>query len=357
MPKKRAPWSTRRYLVLAGAVLTFASVAMITGIYARTVPTVSADVTMSRGEPASTSWEKPAWAVWPLPQNRVAAQMEPPDLTLVPQPLPPPAAVPVVPPTPPSVSPAAAVPAAVLGPTSPAWRLNAGKASADDGRPMIAILIDDVGVARQNAELAIALDAPVTLSFMTYASDAPAQVAAARARGHEIMLHVPMEPLDHREDPGPNPLAVGLAPAELSRRIVWSLGRFDGFVGINNHMGSRFTADPDGMSMLMEALKRRGLLFVDSRTTASTVGTEMARRHGVPTASRDVFLDNEVDTGDIEARLAETERRARAQGAAIAIGHPHPETIATLRRWIPQAQARGFVLVPVSAVVARGLTD
>jgi len=352
-------------MALAGGVLALASVAMIVGIYARTVPTVSADVTMSRGDPVRTDWEKPAWAVWPLPQNRVAAQMVPPDLTLVPQPVPqlvpPPVTAPVVPPPPPMVAPAASPnepnsPAA-LGPASPAWRLNAGKASVDDGRPMIAILIDDVGVARQNAELAIALDPSVTLSFMTYAHDAPAQVAAARARGHEIMLHVPMEPLDHREDPGPNPLAVGLAPAELSRRIVWSLGRFDGFVGINNHMGSRFTADPDGMGMLMEALKRRGLLFVDSRTTASTVGADMARRHGVPTASRDVFLDNEVDTGDIEARLAETERRARAQGAAIAIGHPHPETIATLRRWIPQAQARGFVLVPVSAVVARGLTD
>lgn len=315
--------------------------------------------------PASTvtPLEHPAWTVWALPQSREAAQMAAPDRAYVMRPVVPPVDVPETAPAVPSPPPATMAPAAeppgaaALAPASPAWRRNATKAAPADGRPMIAILIDDVGVARQNTELAIALDPSVTLSFMTYAGDAPAQVAAARARGHEIMLHLPMEPLDHGDNPGPNALVVGLPAAELERRIDWGLGRFEGFVGVNNHMGSRFTANREGMAALMAALKQRGLLFVDSRTTASSVGTEMARLNGVPAASRDVFLDNGVDAGDIEARLAETERRARAQGAAIAIGHPHPETIATLRRWIPQAQARGFVLVPVSAVVGRGLTD
>ena len=133
-----------------------------------------------------------------------------------------PAALPaVVTPAPASIAPVSVA----VAPVSPAWRRNAVKASATDGRPMIAILIDDVGVARQNAELAMALDPSVTLAFMTYAADAPAQVAAARARGHEIMLHLPMEPLDHAENPGPNALAVGLTPGELERRIAWGLGR------------------------------------------------------------------------------------------------------------------------------------
>jgi polysaccharide deacetylase 2 family uncharacterized protein YibQ len=240
--------------------------------------------------------------------------------------------------------------------TAPAWKRFATAAPPTDGRPMIAIVLDDVGVARRHAENAMTLDPSVTLAFMTYAPDVAAQVAAARARGHEIMMHVPMEPMTRSEDPGPNALVTGLKTAELARRIDWNLARFDGYVGVNNHMGSRFTSDRAGMEQVMAALRRRGLLFIDSRTTAQTVAADEARRQGVPAASRDVFLDNEVDARGIEAQLAETERKARAQGAAIAIGHPHPETVAALRRWIPQARARGFVLVPVTAVVARGLT-
>jgi polysaccharide deacetylase 2 family uncharacterized protein YibQ len=349
LPKRRG---------LVAALFVGACLALLLSVLVFRETSRSLGETASNPAPAVTPLEHPAWTVWTLPQNREAAQMAAPDRAYVLRPVMPPSAAPEAAPAAPVAPPATELPqSAPLAPATPTWRRNAVRALPADGRPMIAILIDDVGVARHNTELVMALDPSVTLSFMTYAGDAPAQVAAARTRGHEIMLHLPMEPLDHGDNPGPNALVVGLPAAELERRIGWGLGRFEGFVGVNNHMGSRFTANREGMAALMAALKQRGLLFVDSRTTASSVGAEMARLHGVPAASRDVFLDNEVDAGDIEARLAETERRARAQGAAIAIGHPHPETIATLRRWIPQAQARGFVLVPVSAVVARGLTD
>ena len=165
------------------------------------------------------------------------------------------------------------------------------------------------------------------------------------------MVHVPMEPMSRGEDMGPYGLAVGLSHDELLRRLRWDLGRFDGYVGINNHMGSRFTSDAASMDAVMAELKARGLLFIDSRTIATTLGAETAERAGVPNASRDVFLDNERDATAVGERLAVLEARARRQGSAIAIGHPHDGTLAELALWLDTLAAKGLVLVPVSAIV------
>jgi uncharacterized protein len=116
-------------------------------------------------------------------------------------------------------------------------------------------------------------------------------------------------------------------------------------------MGSRFTSDAAGMMLVMEELKSRGLLFIDSRTTATSAGADVARRLGVPTAARDVFLDNEADAPAIGERLRHLERVAREHGSAIAIGHPHDATIAALGKWIERLPQKGIVLVPVSAIV------
>jgi uncharacterized protein len=116
-------------------------------------------------------------------------------------------------------------------------------------------------------------------------------------------------------------------------------------------MGSRFTSDVQGMTAVMEELKVRGLLFIDSRTIASTVAAERAQRLGVPNASRDVFLDNERDATAVAERLAVLEARARRQGSAIAIGHPHDGTLAELTLWLDTLASKGLVLVPVSAIV------
>ena len=317
---------------------------------ARTQQAGAPPVSERRAEPSA---EGPSWKVWRVdPAPTIAPTDDRPAMESA-QSAPPATAVPprgkeqqtlaALPP------PAQIVPPESRGP--------AARGPEAQGKPRIAILLDDVGVVRRNAELAATLDAPVTLAFMTYAPDVAAQAAAARTRGHEIMLHLPMEPLSRSENPGPNALVLGLDPAELDRRIDWALSRFDFFVGVNNHMGSRFTADRPGMARVMEALKTKGVFFVDSRTTAQTVAGDEAKRHGVPSLNRDVFLDNDLGAGQIDAQLAEAERKARAQGHALAIGHPHPETIAALKRWIPEARARGIELVAVSALVGTGLTE
>ncbi|HUC67146.1 MAG TPA: divergent polysaccharide deacetylase family protein [Stellaceae bacterium] len=233
----------------------------------------------------------------------------------------------------------------------PAWLRFAVPPPPVDGRPEIAIVLDDVGLDRKGAERAIALPEPVTLSFMAYATDLPQMAEAAHRNGHELMLHVPMEPISRSEDMGPNGLSVDLSRDEVLRRLRWDLDRFDGYVGINNHMGSRFTADAAGMSWVLEELKARGLLFLDSRTIGNSVGIELARKFGVPHAGRDVFLDNVIEPAAIEAQLAETEEIARRHGSAIAIGHPHDVTLDVLTPWLAGLKAKGFVLVPLSTIV------
>jgi polysaccharide deacetylase 2 family uncharacterized protein YibQ len=235
----------------------------------------------------------------------------------------------------------------------PAWRRYAVRAEVTEGHPLIAILIDDAGLNRRNTARLVDLRGPLTFAFMTYADNLQKQSAAARTHGHELMLHMPMEPLDHAQNAGPNALETELDAAELHRRLLWGLDRLDGYVGINNHMGSRFTAWEPGMSMVMEELKRRGLLFVDSRTIADSVGDRMAERYSVPHADRDVFLDNDEDGAAVTERLADLEAVARKHGMAIGIGHPHDGTIAALVEWLPTMAQKGFVLVPVSTIVER----
>ena len=232
-----------------------------------------------------------------------------------------------------------------------AWRRLAITPPPHDGRPRIAIVIDDLGVDRKRSARAIALPAPLTMAFLAYAPDLESQTAAARAAGHELLVHVPMQPRNDTLDPGPNVLAVDLAPEALRRRLAWGLTRFTGFVGINNHMGSRFTAHADGMAVVMETLRQRGLLFLDSRTTGGSVGAAAARAQGVPYAVRNVFLDNENDVAAVNARLGETEAVARRLGLAVAIGHPRDGTLKALAPWLAEASQRGFTLVPISAAV------
>ena len=236
--------------------------------------------------------------------------------------------------------------------TQPAWlRYAVAPPPAMRGRARVAIVIDDLGMDRRRTERTIALKGPLTLSFLAYADDLPHLTEAAHRAGHELLVHVPMEPMSRAEDMGPNGLAVALSHDELMRRLRWDLDRFDGYVGINNHMGSRFTSDAPAMTAIMAELKARGLLFIDSRTIASTVAAEVAQRLGVPNASRDVFLDNESDATAVGERLAVLEATARRHGSAIAIGHPHDGTLAELTLWLDKLDSKGLVLVPVSTIV------
>jgi len=260
----------------------------------------------------------------------------------VPVPAPVPEPAPALPVAPPVVAP-------VVRPAGlPAWQAFA--VPARPAKAMVAVIIDDMGLDHRRSLLVTELPGPLTLSYMSYAPHAVEQTRAAHARGHELMMHMPMQPLAAL-DAGPDVLSEQFPPAELHRRVEADLDRFSGIVGVNNHMGSKFTAYEPGMKIVMESLRQRGLLFIDSMTTNKSVGMAVARQAGVPTARRNIFLDDVEDEASVMGQLAKAEEQAKSAGSVIVIGHPHDGTIAALTVWLPTLAQKGITLVPVTTVV------
>ncbi|MCF8468777.1 MAG: divergent polysaccharide deacetylase family protein [Sneathiella sp.] len=234
----------------------------------------------------------------------------------------------------------------------PPWKRYAALAPPRNGKPMIAMIIDDVGLSQERVDELAELPALLTLAFLPYAPALQSKVDQVRSRGDEVMLHLPMEPTDDHMDPGPDALLTELSDDEIRRRTIKNLDSFTGYVGVNNHMGSRFTANGKAMAIVMDIMAQRGLLFLDSKTTAASTGYRLAVERGMPSAKRDVFIDNVIAEQAILLQLQKVERIAEHNGVAIAIGHPHPATIEALKKWLPEMKKRGFLFVPVSVITA-----
>ncbi|NVJ99019.1 MAG: divergent polysaccharide deacetylase family protein [Alphaproteobacteria bacterium] len=237
---------------------------------------------------------------------------------------------------------------------TPSWEKNAVTLAEVTG-PEVAIVIDDLGLSREATDRLERMPGPYTLAYLPYAEDLPAQTGKVRQAGHELMVHLPMEPKGVAADPGTNALLLDLPEAEFERRIKWNLQQFDGFVGINNHMGSRLTEAAGPMVRVMMHLKADGYLFLDSLTSANSVGLSAAKATGVPTVSRDIFLDNIQRVEDIWEQLAKVERIARKRGYGIAIGHPYSVTLDVLAEWRETLAAKGITLVPISQIIKEKL--
>ena len=233
----------------------------------------------------------------------------------------------------------------------PAWKKFAVPFTATAEIPTVTIIIDDLGGDRAHTKEIIALPGPLTAAFLPYPSHIAEQVESARAAGHEIMMHMPMEAEDADLDPGTYVLRSSMIPDTFETVLEENLAAFGGYVGINNHMGSRLTQDPVAMRIVMAHLFNHGLLFVDSRTIASSVAEQAAADYGIPRAARNVFLDNDPDVESIMKNLEKLEREAHKTGHAIAIGHPKRATIDALKQWLPTLKDKGLALAPVSAVV------
>ncbi len=223
-------------------------------------------------------------------------------------------------------------------------------AAAGRSAPTIALIIDDCGADEAHTRQAIALPSEVTLSFLPYPTNSFVLSHQASLAHHEVIVHLPMQPVG-AENPGPMALMTNLSPAETERRLDWALAHVSGYDGVNNHMGSRFTASRRALIPVMQQLSVRGLLFLDSRTTPETQAEKVAHEAGMLAGSRDVFLDDEQTASGVERQLAAAEEFARAHGTAIVIGHPHPETLAALKNWVVNVRARGFELAPLKAVL------
>jgi hypothetical protein len=216
----------------------------------------------------------------------------------------------------------------------------------------VALVIDDLGHDVNDLRPLVALGVPVTYSVLPYEEQTPEVVAELRRRRAEMILHLPMEP-KNGQNPGPGALLQGMSDGELREKTEAALKAVPGAVGVNNHMGSLLSAEEGPMNAVLGVLAARGLFFLDSRTSAESVGYKVAIGLGVPAAERQVFLDGDPAPEAIHAQFQRLLNLARTKGAAIAIGHPHPETLAALTREVPKAKAEGYEFVPVSYLLTR----
>lgn len=228
--------------------------------------------------------------------------------------------------------------------------LCAGTAWAD---VRVSIIIDDLGNRAVLDRRAVALPGPVAMSVLPHTPHARRIAESAHAAGKEVLVHLPMQRLEEAR-PGPGVLHLDITRGELERTLHDALDAVPYASGVNNHMGSLLTRHPGHMAWLMSALRQRGaLFFVDSRTTRHTVAERLAREHGVPALSRDIFLDDDPGPEAVNAAFDRLLDVARRRGAAVAIGHPRRATLEVLEARLPRLADDGVALVTLSELLQR----
>ena len=235
------------------------------------------------------------------------------------------------------------------------WRAYARPFNAAEQRPRIAIIISGLGLSSAATEAAVQdMPSEVTLAFTPYASRLEAWISTSRAAGHEVMLSLPMEPMGFpASDPGPHTLLTSLSPVENLDRMEWALGRFTGYVGVVDFLGSRFTTNEQSLLPVLKALKDRGLMFVDSKSSSSSVAAQIAGIIDLPHAVNSRFIDDEASRSYIDRALDDLEKTARRNGSAVGIGYAYPVTLERVKSWAATLPQKGIVLAPVTALATR----
>jgi len=218
-------------------------------------------------------------------------------------------------------------------------------------QPRIALIIDDIGYSRHRAEPF--LDLPIDMTFSILPKLRKSEILAREFhdQGQEIMLHQPMEPYDQDLDPGPGALFVGDEPEKIAKTLDDNISEIPHAVGVNNHMGSRFTASRREISEALRVVKKRDLLFVDSLTSSKSKAYKTARNLHLAAGYRNTFLDNIPCESKIHAQLQRLKKHVLQSGQGIGIGHPYPETARAIRRFINDLQGSGISFVHVSRLI------
>ena len=210
--------------------------------------------------------------------------------------------------------------------------------------PKVAIIIDDMGYKNQIGNQLIELALALSFAFLPFGPFTQDQVQMAAKKGRDILLHLPMEPDDKDWNPGPGALMLTMSDSELAQTFRDDLATVPLATGVNNHMGSAFSEDKKGMSLLVRLLHEQGLFFVDSLTSPDSLGYDTARNAGVPVARRDIFLDNEQDPVKITSQIRKLLSLAERRGSAVGIGHSHEETLAALIEMEQEIKKRAQVV-------------
>jgi polysaccharide deacetylase 2 family uncharacterized protein YibQ len=223
------------------------------------------------------------------------------------------------------------------------------------GGPKVAIVVGGLGVSVSTTRLAMTkLPGAVTFAFMPYDSGVDGQVTAARAEGHEVLLQVPMEPFDYPDnDPGPQTLLTTLNLDQNIDRLHWLMSRFQGYVGIANHMGARFTATEVALAPVLKEMAKRGLIYVDDGSSPRSLAGQIAGANNLPFAKAEVVLDAVATSAHIDRALARLEALAKEHGSAVGVAQALPGSIERIAQWAKAAEARGIVLVPITAIAMK----
>lgn len=223
---------------------------------------------------------------------------------------------------------------------------------AAPGLPRVAIVIDDLGHDLRRLRDLLEVDAAITVAVIPHLKYSRDVSREAHLKGWEVLLHLPMEPKDSaRNDPGKGALLTSMRASEVRAQVVEDLSEVPHAAGINNHMGSRFTEDETLMRAVLDVVKARGMFFLDSRTTPGSVAGRLLTEMGVKGVERNVFLDNTRSPEYIRGQIRELISIARRNGKAVAIGHPYPETIETLRGSMETLHAEGIEVVRLSELL------
>lgn len=226
---------------------------------------------------------------------------------------------------------------------------------AKPNAPQIAIVVSGMGVsANATAEAINKLPAGITFAFAPYGTDLDRVAAKARSLGHELLLQVPMEPFDYPDnDPGPQTLTTGLSPDQNIERLQWAMSRFQGYVGVVNQMGARFTTSELSLSPVMREIGRRGLIFVDDGSSPRSLASQIAGGNSLAFAKASLTLDAVASAAEIDRALRKLETAAHENGIAVGFASALPVSIERITLWAKTADARGFALVPITAAVGR----
>jgi len=221
--------------------------------------------------------------------------------------------------------------------------------------PLVAIILDDIGL-HSYTKLSPVLDLkfPITFAMLPHLPHTRENAIYFHQNRYEVMLHMPMEPTGYpRANPGEGAVLANMNEVQISDAVRRALADVPFVSGVNNHMGSRITANRSLMRPILDEVKRRDLFFVDSRTSANTVAYAMSQDYHMRSAKRDVFIDPEQSYEVALKQIDEIRRVARSQGYAVAIGHPYPTTLRALAEEMPEMDREGFRFVFASALVKR----
>lgn len=220
----------------------------------------------------------------------------------------------------------------------------------------LAIIIDDLGNSMRAGLAAIALPGSISFAVMPHRKYSKELAERAGRLGKDVLLHAPMSTVTGRKL-GPGALNEFLDETTFKSKLRFSIASTPYISGINNHMGSQLTTQPEAMGWVMDVLKEERLFFIDSRTHAKSVAYSTAQKKGLPSANRDIFLDHEINIDSIHRQFKRALAIAKKYGSAIAIGHPHKETLTYLNHVLPQLKGSNVAIHSVSDLLKQGIAE